>query len=245
MVIAVALAGAVLPARGAQPPDLNKVMHMYDDLYRADSSTGVVEMTVVRPGKPTRTLRMRVWTQGLQKSLVRIESPAREAGTATLRVGDNMWNYLPRIDRTIRIPPSLMLGSWMGSDFTNDDLVRESSFEKDFTWKLVGHSTDPAGWTISLEAKPGVVGLWNRIELIVNDDGTLPVQAKYYDRKNRLARTMTFTDVKKMGGRLLPTRMALIPADKPKQRTEMHYISLEFNVKLPGGMFSLAQLEGK
>ena len=240
-VVALAAASRAAPT----PPDVQAVLHHYDALYRGDSSTGRVELSVIKPHQPTRVLRLRVWTKGKDKALIRIEAPEREAGTATLRVNNDIWNYLPHIARTIRVPPSMMLGAWMGSDFTNDDLVRESSWEKDFISRLDGRSTAPAGWKISLQARAGTVGLWNRIELIINDDGTLPVQAQYFDRKNRLARTMRFDEVKTFSGRTLPAHMTLTPADNPDQRTEMRYLDLTFNAAVPDSTFSLSQLEAQ
>ncbi len=125
---------------------------------------------------------MRAWSRGKDEALVIIEAPPREEGIATLRVGENLWNYLPRIARTIRVPPSMMLGSWMGTDFTNDDLVKESSLLKDFTSRLGPRSTTPAGWWLLLDVKPGVVGRWARIELLVSDE-TLPIEEKHFDRR--------------------------------------------------------------
>ena len=110
--------------------DVNAVVKHFEDMYRSTSSISQVELKIVKP-RSERTLDMKVWTKGEDKALIVIESPAREKDTATLKVDNNLWNYLPRINRTIRIPPSLMMSSWMGSDFTNDDLVRETSVSKD------------------------------------------------------------------------------------------------------------------
>jgi hypothetical protein len=188
---------------------------------------------------------MKVWTQGEDKALVVIQSPPREEGTATLKVDDNLWNYLPRIKRTIRIPPSMMLSSWMGSDFTNDDLVRDSSYSDDYTYRLVGPSDDPKGWLVEFTAKEGIVGLWNRIELILLEDGTLPVESRWYNRKGELSRIIRWDDVKEFDGKTLPTRMTLIPTDKDEEghQTIMTYHRIEFDVDLPESTFSLSRLE--
>jgi hypothetical protein len=187
-------------------------------------------------------MRLQAWTRGEDDVLVVVEAPAREAGTATLRVGQNLWNWLPRIARTIRVPPSMMLGSWMGTDFTNDDLVKESSLRKDFTARVERRSDDPPGWWLALEVKPGIVGRWARIEMLVSDE-RLPVEERHFDRKGRLARTMRFDEVKVLGGRRLPAHMTLTPADVEGQRTEMRYLDVRFDVKLPEDTFSLSRLE--
>jgi outer membrane lipoprotein-sorting protein len=235
------LAGASAWAAPKQP-DLDAVLKRLDDLYRSKASIGKMELTVIRPGSK-RTMVMRVWTRGEDRALIVIDSPAREAGTATLRVGKNLWNYLPRIARTIRIPPSMMLSSWMGSDFTNDDLVQESSYLDDYNAKIVGRSADPAGWQVRLDAKPGTVGLWKRIDLVISDDGWLPLEEKHYDRRGDLARVMRFDQVRNLGGRRIPTRIVVTPLDKKGHRTEMRYIEMEFNADVPESTFSLQRLE--
>jgi hypothetical protein len=222
--------------------DLPAVIKHFEELYRSDSSISEVLLSVTKPRRQ-RKLAMKVWTQGEEKVLVLIQSPAKEKGTATLKVDRNLWNYLPRIKRTIRIPPSMMQASWMGSDFTNDDLVREASLSEDYAHELIGPSQTPPGWIIRFTAKPGVVGLWKRIEWIVSPDGMLPLQAKYYDRKDRLSRTMTWSDVKELGGKTLPARMTLVPTDKEGHKTEMIYKRIDFEKTVPNGMFSLSRLE--
>jgi hypothetical protein len=214
----------------------------FEDLYRWDSSIARAELTVAKPRR-TRTMSMTIWSKGRDKALIVIDSPAREKGTASLKVEKNLWNYLPRIKRTIRIPPSMMLAPWMGSDFTNDDLVRESSYSEDYTYVLVGPSEDPPGWLIRFDAKPDIVGLWNRLDLIVTTDGTLPIQARYYDRKNRLARIIYWDEIRVFDGRSLPARVTLIPVDKEGYKTVMVYSEISFKAEIPESTFSLSRLE--
>jgi hypothetical protein len=223
------------------PPDVDRLLDRMDDLYRSRSSITRMELTVTTP-RNVRTLRIQAWTRGEEDALIVVESPAREAGTATLKVGENLWNWLPRIARTIRVPPSMMLGSWMGTDFTNDDLVKESSLRKDFAARVDRRSSEPPGWWLTLEAREGVVGRWARIELLVGDDD-LPIEERHFDRKGRLARTMTFDEVKPLGGRRIPARLLLVPEGEPGKRTEMRYLEARFDVALPPDVFSLSRLE--
>jgi len=222
--------------------DTNAVVKYFEDLYRSESSISQAKLIVTKPRR-RRTLQMKVWTLGEEKALIVIQAPPREKGTATLKVDKNLWNYLPRIRRTIRIPPSMMLASWMGSDFTNDDLVRESSYSKDYDYKLVGPSSDPNGWLVRFDAKPDVVGLWNRFDLVLSPDGRIPLEAQYYDRKDRLARTLLWSDVKVFDGKRIPAHMTLIPRDKEGHKTEMIYFDIDFDVKMPDSTFSLSNLE--
>jgi hypothetical protein len=234
-------------AKSDTPPDVGIVLKRLDDLFRSKSSIGSFELIITKPRR-THTLKLKGWTQGEEKVLIVIEAPEREKGTATLKVDKNLWNYFPKVSRTIRIPPSMMQSSWMGSDFTNDDLVKESSLVKDFNSRMVGRSQDPAGWEIELKAKPGLVGLWERIDYIVDPDGNLPREARFYDRRNRLARIMRFDEIKTFSGKTIPAHLTLTPIDtdgKPEKdtRTEMRYLEMKFDVPVPDAMFSLSELE--
>lgn len=240
LLCALLLAGPATPST-PPPPDAEALLDRLDALYRSNSSIARMEIEVTRP-RATRTMVLRAWTRGEDEALVVIEAPPREAGTATLRVRDNLWNYLPRIARTIRVPKSMMLGSWMGTDFTNDDLVKESSLRKDFVARVDRRSESPAGWWLILDVEPGVVGRWARIDLLVGDD-ELPIEERHFDRKGRLARTMRFGEVRVLGGRRLPTRIVLVPADKEGETTEMRYLEASFDVALPADTFSLSRLE--
>jgi outer membrane lipoprotein-sorting protein len=199
-------------------------------------------MTVTTPHY-ARTLEMEEWSRGLDDSLVRILSPSKERGTATLKRGNEMWNYLPKIRKTIRVPPSMMMASWMGSDFTNDDLMKETSWEQDYDVKPV--QSPPAGRIgVVYTPKPDAPVTWSRIETLLDASTRLPVSMTYYDDKDRRARQMTFHDVKTLGGRRLPTRIILKPllADKKGRKTELIYEKIRFDVALPKGLFTLTNL---
>lgn len=223
-------------------PALADITTNIDDLFRSTASIARVEVTIVTP-RQTRTMRMRMWSRGEERALIVIESPARDEGTATLRRDRNLWNYLPRISRTIRVPPSMMLSSWMGSDLTNDDLTQGSTFRDDFAGSVAGRSASPAGWTVRYEAREGVVGLWRRVEYVVNDTGTLPLEARFYNRRSELARVMRFEDVREMDGRRIPTRMVIEPVDREGHRTELRYLTMDFDADVSESTFSLTALE--
>jgi outer membrane lipoprotein-sorting protein len=229
----------------AQPLDLGKVADMLDNLYRGDSSIARMRLRVVKPSR-TNELEMTAWSRGDQRALVVIDAPARDKGVSTLRVDDNLWQYLPKVSRTIRVPASMMLAPWMGSDFTNDDLVRALSYRKDFAAQLVGPSTEPAGLIVRFDAldkgEEARVGLWKRIDVVVAEDGGLPRVAKYYDRKGALARTLTFDMVKELGGRRIPSRMSLVSVQHPERRSELIYEALDFATSVPESTFSLSRL---
>ncbi len=137
----------------------------------------------------------------------------------------------------------MMMGSWMGSDLTNDDLVRDSSYEDDYESEVVGRSEDPPGWKVRMNARPDAVGLWNTLEMVFSYDDWLPVMAQFFDRKDRLSRTMRFQDVKVLGGRRIPTLISIVPEREEGRRTEFRYLDVEFDVELSDDMFSLSRLE--
>ncbi len=217
-------------------PSVQEVMDKLDDLYRSTSSHGTVEMTIVN-ARGTRKLTIEMWTKGEEKALIVIRQPAREAGTATLKLEDGLWNYAPRADRLIRVPSGLLSDSWMGSDFTNDDLMRETSLEKDFTTAL---SWASEGGTKYLQAtmtpKPDAPVVWDKIVYRLTEKDWLPVDARFYD-KGKLVRTMTFSNIRDMGGRSLPTVMTLQPENQAES-TRMEYKDLKFDVKIDDSLFS-------
>jgi len=223
-------------------PDAESLLRHFDLMYESTGTAARLEIEITRPNK-TRTMRMRTWSQGEDRALIVIDAPVRDAGTATLKVGRNLWNYLPRISRTIRVPPTLMMGSWMGSDLSNDDLVRESSYAADYVPGAVEPSEDPPGWQVTINAKPEVPGLWQRVELVFSLADQLPILGRYYDRKGRLGRTMRLEEIKKVGDRLIPTRITIEPARQEGRRTVLTYLHVEFNVELDESLFSLAHLE--
>ena len=225
-------------------PTAESLLKRFDEMYQSTGTSARIEIEITRPNK-TRTMRMRTWSEGEDKALVIVDAPARDAGTATLKVGRNLWNYLPKISRTIRVPPALMMGSWMGSDLTNDDLVRESSYAEDYSATLVGPSEDPPGWLVEIKAKPGVPGLWEKVELVFSRAEQLPVLSRYYDRKGRLGRTMWMQGIEKVGDRFIATRIIIEPEREEGRRTVLTYLHVEFDVELDESLFSLGQLERK
>ena len=216
-----------------------------DRLMRADSSRATTEM-IVTTKQWTRETRMTIWSQGTDNVLIRIELPKKDTGTATLRVGHNIWNYLPGIDRTVRVPTSMMTGSWMGSHFTNDDLVKNSRLIQDYTIAVSfqGARDGAPVYEFTLTPKPDAPVVWGRIIYLVRQTDRLPVWARFYAEDGALKSTIAFTEPKTLDGHLVPTRLRITPQDKPGEFTEMHYISLDFDVVIPPRLFSLNSLRG-
>lgn len=237
-----AAAWASLPLRAQ---DIESVVKKIDELYRADSSYAEVEMEIVTEHWQ-RTLRMKTWTQGKTRTFIRILSPPKDSGTATLRIENEMWNYLPRADKVIKVPPSMMMSSWMGSDFTNDDLVKEFTLLDDYTYEYAEvEDARPGFLYIAFVPREGLPVVWGKIVAAVRKDGYLPVWDRYYDEKGRLMRVINFREVKNLGGRLIPSVMEVVPQDKKGQKTLLRYIEAEFNRNVPDDVFSLRNLRSR
>lgn len=236
---------SVMPAfpQPAGPGRAEEIVRRIDELYRSDASEALVEMEVVTP-EWQRTLRMRVWSRGQKDTFIRILEPKKEAGFATLRLGNEMWNYLPKTAKVLKIPPSMMMSSWMGSDFTNDDLVKEFTFVEAYHFEMTTpEAPEPGLVYIRCVPKEGLPIVWGSVVLAVREDDLLPVWEKYYDERGRLARGIVFGDVRTFGGRRIPSTMELVPAGKEGHKTVLRYIEARFDVPLSPDIFTLRNLQ--
>lgn len=234
------------PSHSTEPTSderAKEIVDRVDRLLRGKSSVGTMTMEI-QAAHWKRTLETRVWSKGTDRALVLIVKPAKEAGTATLKAADNIWNYLPKVERVIKIPSSMMMGSWMGSHFTNDDLVKDSRMIRDYfiTIDFEGERDGAAIWEFQLLPRPEAAVVWGKILLEVRQADLMPIRQRYYDEDGALARTLTFSAYQEMGGRLVPTHMEMRPADHPDEYTRVIYDDLKFDVDLDDSFFSLRRL---
>jgi outer membrane lipoprotein-sorting protein len=222
----------------------SKILAEVDDLWRGESSYAITRMEV-KTEHYTRTMRMEGWSKGKEKTVFRVLEPLREKGSITLKSDNNIYTYLPKTDRTIKLTSGMMMGSWMGSHLTNDDLVKESRLEEDYipSISFEGERKGQQVIEFTLIPKPEAAVVWGKLVLTVLADGYMPVDEFYYDEDMKLARTMVFSDIKKLGGRDRPATLRVIPADKPSEYTEFVYESLEFNIEVSDKMFTLSTLK--
>jgi len=229
-----------------EAPNVTRARQMLeeiDDLWRGSSSHAVMTMQV-KTEHYTRSMRMEAWSKGKEQTLVRILSPLREKGTATLKAGTTIYTYLPRTDRTILLTSGMMSGSWMGSHFTNDDLVKESRMADDYNPRIAFEGMRGGREVLEFEMlpKPDAAVVWGKLTMVVEKQGLVPISETYYDEDMEVARTMQFSDVKMLAGRLRPAVMRMLPADKPGEFTQITYEQLELNMPLSDSFFSLASL---
>lgn len=235
---------AAVPAPAEEPLSSKEVLDHVDDLYRGSSSKGVFTMKVVTEHY-SREMKLQAWSRGKDYSLLRILAPKKEKGTATLKADRDIWNYLPKVKRVIKVPSSMMGGSWMGSHFTNDDLIKESRMADDYSHEITfrGDRDGVAAIDLTLTPHDDAAVVWGKVVLSVREGDWLPLGVEYYDEDMTLVRTMTYSDPVQMGGRFLPARMIVAPSDKPGEYTEIVYNEIEFNIDLPDDLFTLRSLQ--
>ena len=228
----------------AQDIDIREIVRKSDEKFRGTSSTGTFSMTIQRPTW-SRTISMKSWALGTEYSLIYVTAPAKEKGQVFLKRGNEMWNWVPTIERMVKVPPSMMMQSWMGSDFTNDDLVRESSIVKDYTHKLLGEETIDKYPCYKVELIPleNAPVVWGKVLMWVSKQDFLWLKAEFYDEDGVLVNTEILSDIKKMDDRVIPTRMEMIPADKKGQKTIMIFEDTKFNVPLKEDFFSIQNMK--
>ena len=226
----------------AQEERAREIVKKVDELYRADTSEALVEMEIVTPHWQ-RTLKMRVWSQGMDKTFIRILEPKKERGVATLRIGNEMWNFLPKTNKVMKIPPSMMMSSWMGSDFTNDDLVKEFTFLESYDFEIFSIDNPKEGELyITCTPKKGLPIVWGYIIVAVKEEDYIPLWQKFHDEKGKLMREMIFKDIKTFGDRKIPSVLELTPKTKEGHKTVLKYLEARFDIPLDDETFTLRNL---
>ena len=216
-----------------------QVVEKADALQRGETNEGVMSMTIIRP-KWERTITMKNWSKGTDYSMTYITSPVKDKGQVFLKRKSEMWNWVPTINRMIKLPPSMMSQGWMGSDYSNDDILKESSIVVDYTHKIIGNETveNLDCYKIELTPKEDAAVVWGKVLKWISKKEFWQIKTEYYDEDDELIRTELASEIKQFSDRKLPSKLEIIPADKPNQRTVVNIISSKYNVKLDDGFFS-------
>lgn len=235
-----------LSSASAQAIGVDELIKHIDDLWRGSTSHAVMDMAV-KTSRYQRNMSMESWSRGKDYSLVTILAPAKDKDIATLKVQQNIWNYLPKINRVTKVPSSMMSGSWMGSHFTNDDLVKDSTFTKDYTSVISfeGNRNGKLIYEVTSTPKTNAAVVWGKVVMQIDQKTLAPYQNQYFDESGKLMRTMTLDQPRKIGTRTVPMRMILQPRDKPGESTVVTYKSIEFDVPLEASFFSLQRLRSR
>jgi outer membrane lipoprotein-sorting protein len=228
---------------GAEPTGKELIAHIEQTLW-GKTNQGISEMIVITP-KWERKLELRFSMDRPERTFIRIMAPPKEAGIGSLRIKSEMWNYLPAIERVIKIPTSMMLQPWMGSDMTNDDLVKSSSVVDDYTHTVVGTETLDGAAVYKVESipKPEAAVVWGKLIYYVRQSDRLPLQLEFYDERGEKVKVMRYSDIRLVGGRVIPTRWEMQPLGKPQNRTVFIIRDIKFDAAVDANVFTLKNLQ--
>ncbi|HHF3040871.1 outer membrane lipoprotein-sorting protein [Vibrio diabolicus] len=220
------------------------IVQKSDQAMRGKSSYSEATMKIVRPDW-SRSMTMKSWTKGTELSLVLVTAPAKDKGSASLKRHREMWNWVPSIERVIKIAPSMLSQSWMGSDFTNDDLINQSSIVVDYQHQLLQSETFDGDkvWVVDALAKPDAPVVWSKVRLWISQTSLLQRKVEFYDEFDELVNVLTTYDVKTLGGRDVATRMKMQPIDKPGNKTVLITHEAQFDFDIDDDFFSQQQMK--
>jgi outer membrane lipoprotein-sorting protein len=240
-IISLIFAEAVFAQEEFSPQEIVK---RADDLLRGDTSRGRYVMTVVTSAWQRR-LELDAFSQARDKTFIRIISPVKEAGITTLRIRENMWNYLPNVERTIKIPPSMMLQPWMGSDFANDDLVKESSIVYDYTHTILGQESigQDVFYKIQLLPKPQAPVVWGKIIFWISKDGFIPLREEFYNEAGKLIKVLDYSRVQQISDRKIPCLWKMSSMVKEGRYTTIEVKDIVYNQPIDENIFTLGNLK--
>lgn len=240
MKTAVFVLAAVLFAIQTNAQNATEIIKKANDKERGTSSKGEMSMTIVRPTWK-RTVKFKMWGKGYDYSLTLVTYPAKEKGQTFLKREKELWSWNPTISRMIKMPPSMMSQGWMGSDYTNDDILKESSIVNDYTHKIVGSEKvdNHLCYKIEMIPKPTAKVVWGKVMVWVSKDGEyLQLKTVYYDEDGYKVKSEIGKNVKKIGGRVLPTTIEIIPEDEPGKKTIVEMINIQFDIPIKETFFS-------
>ena len=224
--------------------DAKEIVRKADEKRHGNTARTSMTITIIRPAW-SREMEVKTWSKDTDYSLILITSPARDKGTVFLKRKKEIWNWVPSIERNIKLPPSMMMQSWMGSDFTNDDLIKESSIVNDYTHRIVGDSVILGRETYKIELipKPGAPVVWGKIYNWISKTDFLELRTELYDEDGYLVNEVIFADIKSLGGRMLPARMEYIPVDEEGNKTVIEYHDVEYDIPITASFFSMQNMK--
>jgi outer membrane lipoprotein-sorting protein len=216
-----------------------EIVRKADEKTKGKTSVANITIQTVRPSY-TRELTMKSWSKGSSYSMILVTAPAKEKGIVYLKRLKEVWNWIPSIERTVKLPPSMMSQSWMGTDFTNDDLVKEASIVEDYVHTIAGEAVIDGRncYKIQMIPKPAATVVWGKVLAWIDKKDYLMLRVEYYDEDNELINTLQCSDIKTFGGKLLPGRMEMTPADKKGHKTVLIYNSLVFDKPIEDSFFT-------
>ena len=229
----------VSPSASSQELSAREIVKKAYDKFQGETNASEMTMTIVRPTWK-RTVSFKVWSKGKDYSLALVTAPAKEKGQTFLKQKNEMWNWVPAIGRMIKLPPSMMSQGWMGSDYSNDDLLKEASIVEDYNHTIVGQDVIEKRecYKIKLSPKPDAPVVWGSILKWISKSDFLQLKSEYYDEDNRLVKTELASEIKRMGNRIIPTRFEIIPKNEKGNMTIMEMNKADFDIPIKDNFFS-------
>ena len=215
------------------------IVEKSDSKLRGTSSYSEISITIVRP-KWQKTMTMKNWSQGNDYAVSLVTSPAKEKGSVFLKRKNEVWNYLPSLERTIKLPPSMMTQSFMGTDLTNDDLVKQSSMVVDYTHKILGEE-EVRGldcWKLELLPNEEATVVWGKLVVWIDKEDYMQLRVEFYDEDEELVNLMEGYNTKLFSGKNLPSKIEFIPLEDEGHKTVIEYNVWEFDKDIPSNYFS-------
>ena len=220
------------------------ILNNVDDIYRSNASHGILTLSV-KTSNCQRSLTLEQWSKGNDMHLLKVLKPKKEKDLATLRVDNNVWNYMPKVKRVVKIPSSMMSSSWMGSHFTNDDLVKQSRMVIDYDFSITYEGLRDGVDIVEIACIPkkNAAVVWGKVEVIVYRNDFIPLSIVYYDEDLKLSRTLKFSNIQVLGGKKIPLQMKMTPIDEPGESTAILWEKIEFDLAIKDDFFSLRKLQ--
>jgi outer membrane lipoprotein-sorting protein len=221
-----------------------EIVKQADDKMRGETMQAELLVRTIRPAWK-REMQCKTWMKGTSMAMILIKSPAKDKGIVFLKRKKEVWNWMPVLERTIKLPPSMMSQSWMGTDFTNDDLVKESSVVQDYIHTMIGDTIiqNRSCYIIKMIPKDEAAVVWGKVVMCIDKKDFLELHSRFYDEEGKLINIMNSFNIKQMDGRLIPTRFEMIPADKDGQKTEMIYKSVLYNKPIDDSFFTIERMK--
>jgi outer membrane lipoprotein-sorting protein len=227
-----------------QAQSAKEIVQKADEKMRGNTMQAEMIIRTIRPSW-TREMQCKTWMKGNNLAMIIIQSPAKDKGIGFLKRKKEVWNWMPALERTIKLPPSMMSQNWMGTDFTNDDLVKESSVVEDYNHTITGDTViqNRNCYIIEMIPKPEAAIVWSKVIICIDKKDFLELHSRFYDEDGQLINTMNSYDIKLMNDRIIPTRFEMIPADKKGQKTEMIYKNIQYNKPIEDNFFSVDKMK--
>ncbi|HEY0677269.1 MAG TPA: outer membrane lipoprotein-sorting protein [Chitinophagaceae bacterium] len=224
--------------------DAKEIVRKADEKMRGNTSQADITIKTVRTGW-SREMTVRTWMKGHDLALIIVLAPAKDKGIGFLKRKKEVWNWMPSLEKTIKLPPSMMSQSWMGTDFTNDDLVKESSIVNDYEHSVTGDTIidGRSCYIIQMIPTPTAAVVWGKLIVCIDKKDLLELHTRFYEEDGTHVNTMNAYDVRLMDGRLIPTRFEMIPVDKKNQKTVMIYKKVQYNRPMDDGLFTTERMK--